>query len=73
MTIPHTVVGRGPVRVIVDQHDGALGEQTMKGSWLRHLPSGELELLANAGHYSMFETPVALVTSVEKTLSAIPA
>ena len=33
----------------------------------------EVDVQANAGHYAMYETPVALVTSIEKTLSAASA
>ncbi len=62
---------RIPVKAIVGQHDPALGEATMAGTWLKHYPSCELDVQANAGHYTMFEAPVALVTSIEKTLSAL--
>ncbi len=61
---------RIPVKAIVGEHDPALGEQTMRATWLRQLPGAELDVQANAGHYPMFEAPVALVTSIEKTLSS---
>jgi pimeloyl-ACP methyl ester carboxylesterase len=57
-----------PVKAIVGEHDPALGADTMRASWMQHLPSSELDVLANAGHYAMYEAPVALVTSIEKTL-----
>lgn len=59
-----------PVKAIVGAHDPALGEQTMLATWQAQLPGSELDVQANAGHYAMFEAPVALVTSIEKTLSA---
>ena len=34
----------------------------------RVFPDAELEVLPNAGHYPMFETPVALATSIEEFL-----
>jgi pimeloyl-ACP methyl ester carboxylesterase len=59
-----------PVKAIVGQYDPALGEATMRATWLQQLPGCELDVQANAGHYAMYETPVALITSIEKTLSA---
>ena len=40
----------------------------MKATWLQQLPRSELDVQANAGHYAMYEAPVALITSIEKTL-----
>jgi pimeloyl-ACP methyl ester carboxylesterase len=57
-----------PVQVIVGETDPALSAAVMKQTWLTYFPGAELEVLANAGHYPMFETPVALVTSVERFL-----
>ncbi|HEX6521000.1 MAG TPA: alpha/beta hydrolase [Streptosporangiaceae bacterium] len=56
------------VRVIAGEHDPALGADFMQQTWLQHFPNAELTVLANAGHYPMFETPVALATSVEDHL-----
>lgn len=66
--LPHPAV---PVVAIVGEHDPALGAQTMRTTWLTQLPGCRLEVLANAGHYSMFETPVALMTSIEKILDSV--
>lgn len=60
-----------PVTAIVGEHDPALGADTIKATWLVQLPGSELVVLANAGHYAMYEAPVALMTSIEKTLSSI--
>jgi pimeloyl-ACP methyl ester carboxylesterase len=59
-----------PVKVIVGETDPALSAAVMEQTWLRYFPAAELEILANAGHYPMFETPVALATSIERFLVA---
>jgi pimeloyl-ACP methyl ester carboxylesterase len=56
------------VKVIVGETDPAMSAQVMEQTWLAYFPGAELEVLANAGHYPMFETPVALATSVEEFL-----
>lgn len=60
-----------PVKAIVGQFDPALGEDTIKATWAQQLPGSEVDVQANAGHYAMYEAPVALVTSIEKTLSTV--
>jgi pimeloyl-ACP methyl ester carboxylesterase len=57
-----------PVKVIVGEHDPALNAAVMKATFLAHYPACELEVMANAGHYPMHETPVALATSIESFL-----
>ncbi len=47
------------------------GAETMKATWMAQLPQCELDVLANAGHYAMFEAPVALITSMEAVLSEL--
>jgi pimeloyl-ACP methyl ester carboxylesterase len=32
---------------------------------MTHYPNISMEVMANAGHYPMFETPVALITAIE--------
>lgn len=54
-----------PVKVIVGEHDPALGAEVMRQTYLQQYPNATLEVMRNAGHYAMFETPVALATSVE--------
>jgi pimeloyl-ACP methyl ester carboxylesterase len=58
-----------PVKVIVGETDPALSAEVMEQTWRVFFPEAELEVLANAGHYPMFETPVALATSIEEFLS----
>ena len=60
-----------PVKAIVGEHDPALGPATVDATWAQQLPGSEVDVQANAGHYAMFETPVSLVTSIEKTLSEV--
>ncbi|RBY81630.1 alpha/beta hydrolase [Geodermatophilus sp. TF02-6] len=62
------VAGRVPVRCIVGEHDPALGAETMRATWLQTHPDADLVVLANAGHYAMFETPAALVAAIEEFL-----
>jgi pimeloyl-ACP methyl ester carboxylesterase len=57
------------VKVIVGEHDPALGAELMRQTWLRYYPNADLTIMANAGHYPMFETPVALATVIEEHLS----
>ena len=57
-----------PVKVIVGETDPALSAAVMEQTWLTYFPGAELEVLANAGHYPMFEIPVALATSIERFL-----
>jgi pimeloyl-ACP methyl ester carboxylesterase len=43
----------------------------MEQTFLEQYPNASLEVLSNAGHYSMFETPVALLTCIERFLDAL--
>ena len=58
------------IKVIVGQYDGAINAETMKATFLQWYKHAELEEIANAGHYPMNETPVALATSMEAFLRA---
>jgi len=59
-----------PVLVVIGEHDAALNADAMRATYLQWYPNARLEVMANAGHYPMDETPVALATAVEKFLSA---
>ena len=59
---------RVPVLVVAGQNDPALGPDTCKATWLQHYPQARLEVIANAGHYPMDETPVLLATLIERFL-----
>lgn len=62
-----------PVLVLPGEHDAALGEAACRGTWLQHYPHAQLEVVRNAGHYPMDETPVILATMVERFLASVPA
>ena len=59
-----------PVHVIVGEHDQAITQDAMKATYLAWYPNATLEIMKNAGHVPMHETPVALATSIEKFLRA---
>jgi pimeloyl-ACP methyl ester carboxylesterase len=59
-----------PLQVIVGAHDPALGADTMRATFLTWYAHCELVEFADAGHYAIDETPVQLVTAVEKFLVA---
>lgn len=56
-----------PVSAIAGEFDPALGPEVVRATWGTQL-GAVVETLTNAGHYGMFEAPVALMTSIEKTL-----
>jgi len=59
-----------PVKVIVGEHDLALTPELMNATYLASYPNATLEIMPNAGHYPMNETPVALASSIEAFLRA---
>lgn len=59
---------RVPVKVIAGEHDPALGAGTMHATFAEWYPNLELEVMPNAGHYAIDETPIALATSIETFL-----
>ena len=57
-----------PIKIIVGEHDPALGATTMRATFERWYPACDLEVLAGVGHYAMDEAPVALATAMETFL-----
>ena len=57
------------IMVIAGEHDPALSADVMRQSWLQMYKNVELVELPACGHYSMYETPVALVTRIEGFLA----
>ena len=60
-----------PVKVIVGAHDPALGEDTARGTFGQWYPNVEIEVLPDAGHYGMDESPLQTARSVESFLRAV--
>jgi pimeloyl-ACP methyl ester carboxylesterase len=54
-----------PTLVCIGEHDLAFSKEVMETTYLAWLPNSRLEVIANAGHYAMQETPVNLVTVME--------
>ncbi|MCC6472109.1 MAG: alpha/beta hydrolase [Burkholderiales bacterium] len=59
-----------PIKVIAGEHDPAISATLMRDTFLAWYPNAELEIMPNAGHYPMFETPIALASSIERFLLA---
>lgn len=57
-----------PVKVIVGRYDSALTPELMNATFLTWFPNATLEVMEEAGHYPMDETPLALATSIENFL-----
>ena len=55
-----------PLLVCPGEFDGALTADVMRHTYLEWYPNATLEVLPNSGHYPMQETPVYLVTLMEK-------
>ena len=53
-----------PAKIIVGEHDGAITADLMRATSLAHLSGANLEIMPNAGHYPMDETPLALAGSI---------
>jgi len=62
-----------PVLVLPGEHDPALGEAACRASWMQHYPNAQLQVVRNAGHYPMDETPIHLATLIERFLAGVPA
>lgn len=66
--------GPHPLLVVVGEHDPAFTAELMTATYLRRYPHAVLEVMNNAGHYPMNETPLALVALMEQFLlgTALP-
>jgi pimeloyl-ACP methyl ester carboxylesterase len=58
-----------PVKVIVGANDPGLNSEVMRQTYMRWYPNAELDVMENAGHYPMDETPVSLATNVEEFIA----
>ena len=58
-----------PLLALVGEHDPRFDAALMRRTYLAWYPKARLEVLANAGHYPMNETPLALAASIEAFLT----
>lgn len=58
-----------PTLVCIGEYDSAFSKEAMENTYLSWLANCELEIIANAGHYPMQETPINLVTVIEKFIA----
>lgn len=63
------ITGQHPVKVLVGEHDPTFNVELMTATYLHRYPLATLDVLENAGHYPMNETPLALVAAIESFLS----
>ncbi len=54
-----------PMLICLGEHDLAFPKEAMEATFLSWMPNAKLEMIANAGHYAMQETPVNLATVME--------
>ncbi|GHF21309.1 esterase [Amycolatopsis deserti] len=54
-----------PIKVVVGEHDPALSEDVMLGTFGQWYPKLELEVLPDAGHYAADEVPVTVANMIE--------
>ena len=59
------------IKVIIGEHDPAMSGPVMEQTWLKFYPGAELEVLSNAGHFPMYETPAVLAASIEEFLGRV--
>lgn len=58
------------LQVLAGEFDGLLPEALLRRTWLSSCPDAQFELLRNAGHFPMEETPVFLAATLERFLCA---
>ncbi|MBR8233307.1 MULTISPECIES: alpha/beta fold hydrolase [unclassified Burkholderia] len=67
------IAGIHPVKVLIGEHDPTFDAALMARTYLRRYPLASVDVLRNAGHYPMNETPLALVAAMEAFLFAATA
>ncbi len=59
-----------PILVLFGEYDLLRSEASCRDTFLKWYPNAQLECCKASGHYPMLETPVTLVATIEKFLSA---
>lgn len=67
------ITGATAVKVLVGEHDPTFNAALMARTYLRRYPLAGVEVLQNAGHYPMNETPLALAAAIEHFLGSLAA
>jgi pimeloyl-ACP methyl ester carboxylesterase len=60
-----------PVFVVLGEEDPAVTREIVDSSWLKWYQNISVESLKGASHYPMDETPISLVTTIEKFLLTV--
>lgn len=66
------IVGEHRLKVVVGGNDPTFNRSLMERTYLRRYRQATLEVLEDAGHYPMNETPLALVAAMESFLLSSP-
>lgn len=66
------IIGTHALHVVVGAHDPTFNRALVERTYLRRYRQATLEVMGNAGHYPMNETPLALVASMEAFLCGHP-
>ena len=59
-----------PILVLFGEYDFEGSEAFMRNTFLKWYPNAQLVCCKESGHYPMIETPIALIATIEKFLSA---
>ncbi|CAB3749822.1 alpha/beta hydrolase [Burkholderia sp. MSh2] len=65
------IAGIHPVKVLIGAHDSAFDMALMARTYLQRYPLTTVDVLHDAGHYPMNETPLALAAAMEAFLFAV--